>query len=581
MKNNKLEAIQKLLTQKGIDYYLIPNSDEFFSEYPASYAKRIEYLTGFSGSFAIVVIPQEGIPYLFTDGRYTTQAKLECGQAYKILNIREQNISNFFNGHDKLIIGFDPKVCSKQFIDSLKNSCPNYQFEITENLVDLIWENKPTYPSSPAFTLPLNMVGNTVSSKLAPLVGMIIASHADYLLFTNPETICWLLNLRSHDLEYTPVLLCYALIDVQGNIALFLNKADRLRDVKLDSDIKLEMHELSKLEEILSNKLSGKTIIYDAANSNIYFDNLLNTQAKVIHTNDTTLILRAQKNNIEIKAIEHAHLLDAVSVINSLYNISTMINEQASLDEMKVDQILLHERSKHDDFLFPSFSTIAGFNENGAIIHYRANHNTNKVINGNGLLLIDSGGQYYSGTTDITRTILIGDTAAKFSKYYTAVLKGHIDLALARFPANTTGSQLDCLARKYIWELGLDYDHGTGHGVGMCLNVHEGPQRISKTPSSQALLPGMLLSNEPGIYKVGQFGIRIENLMYVKQGQDGFLSFKQLTLVPYEKNLIDFSSLSPHQYEWLKAYYNDIKSQILPKIEDLKASKWLTEQIAI
>ncbi|MBN8827565.1 MAG: aminopeptidase P family protein [Sphingobacteriia bacterium] len=584
------KVLKQYLKDNNIDAFAIGSSDEFLSEYAAEYAKRLKFITNFTGSAGIAIITGKlEKNAFFTDGRYTTQASLELSDDFEIYNFSELGDSVFAewisnNIPEGGVLAFDSKLHTKKMIDctKLRLAGKNYIFRSIENPVDKIWKDQPSQPSSNSFIQPIEYSGCEVKAKLEDILKYMRDHDADYYLLTKAESVSWLLNIRAYDLSNTPVLLSYALIDKNGVITLFTYNIERINQNILNKiHAQINVKVIDEIESYLLTNLKGKNIIFDQELSQAWFSDLLSDISNIINKKDITILKRAIKNDSEIEAIKKAHKLDAVAMITSLYDVNFKIQNGEYIDELEVGKIFFHNRNSQLEFISESFDTIAGFGSNGAIIHYRATEKSNKQIVGDNLLLIDSGGQYLCGTTDITRTILVGKAKAKWIEYYTLVLKGHINLARAKFPNKTTGHQLDVLARFHLWQCGLDYQHGTGHGVGNCLNVHEGPHSISTYANPQPLIPGMVTSNEPGVYLPGEFGIRIENLMYVKQSNNNFNSFEQLTLVPYDKRLIDFSMLEIHEKKWLNDYYDQIIEEILPLLQDELVKVWFEKEVSI
>lgn len=547
---NKIEALRKLLDQHQIDGFLIPSSDEFFNEYCPPYAKRLEWFTEFTGSYGIaLILKDENI--LFTDGRYILQAKQQLGSKYKVINMAESTPWNYLK--EELNIGFDAKLMS--LASSEKYKC---QLIPTDNLIDKIWTEKPVKDISQIFKYPESCSGENIESKINR-----VEFDADALIITLPESICWLLNIRAHDIPYTPFLLSYAILYKNGEIEVFA-------DNKVELGTKIKFKKFEELEAAL-RKLKNKKVQIDPFESSVWLINCLEN-SEIMYEPDPIVNLKSIKNDIEISKNKEIHIQDAIAVINLL----AWLDNNSNQDEISVADKLLEFRKLSPDFIYPSFSTICGFNANGAIIHYSASIESNKKIENDGILLLDSGGQYFGGTTDITRTIAIGKPTKDQKKSFTLVLKGHIALSNAKWPSYVTGAQLDVLARMYLWRENLDYDHGTGHGVGNCLSVHEGPQRITKN-YSHPLKANMISSNEPGLYIENQYGIRIENLVFVKKAENNCLEFENLTLVPIDKNLIEKDLLNKEEIEWLDNYHHKIYQIMEKRIDDKELLLWLKE----
>jgi Xaa-Pro aminopeptidase len=730
MKREALSQLKKFLKDQKLDFFLLPNSDEFFSEYLPESEKRIEYLTGFTGSSATVIFGQER-SYFFTDGRYILQAKqqLDLGE-FEIFNIAEKSVlmwlTENFSAGKKLAL--DAKLVSLNFVKSLldcwtgfvtpSNRSRRLEFDtnvktglqtpsctvvgesnlifLEENPIDKIWKNHPLQKNSAVFLLNEKLCGlDSMSKRKQVLQGL----EADAMIITKPENLCWLLNIRASDVEFTPLLLAYGILFKNGEVELFVEEkrcpvgGDGLSFEKVNL---MQPNCFDLRIGVLARKI--KKIQIDAGTTNYWLYELLQkNNFEISDKKDPIEILKSVKNKIEIDGVIKAHEADGLALTKFLF----WLENSGEIDEILAEEKLLEFRKESPDFLYPSFASISAFASNGAVIHYRATGETNKKFVGNGprnecgvtslemhshlvtpssakvtslemrshlvtpssakvtslemhphlvtphllrgpeitncktgfvtpssssvpsqqdmngwtglqtpssaklqtsssaslemhshlvtphllrgpeitdsLYLIDSGGQYFGenfcGTTDVTRTIAIGNPSSEMIENFTRVLKGHIALACTKFPIGTTGAQLDALARNHLWQAGLDYDHGTGHGVGHFLSVHEGPQGISKR-AHQPLLPGMILSNEPGFYAEGKYGIRIENLMLVEKFDEKFLCFKTLTLAPIDSKLIDFKMLTRPEKTWLKEYH-EMVAKVVGEGMSLDEKNWI------
>lgn len=569
MIKERLQELRQLLNQYNYAGYIVPSSDEYMSEYTPHYAKRLEYITGFTGSNGVaVILPQ--ITLFFTDGRYLTQSKQQLDASlFEVHNIAEFfsfNWQNYVLKEQK--IAFDPRLFTNQYIHNLKNL--NLVSE-EQNLIDLIWRDQPPRPQSEIFEYDKKYAGQGHEEKINLCRNFLAANQSQALLICDSASICWLLNIRANDVDFCPILLSHLLI-THTEIYLF---SEEQRDIsKIDRGGILSMR-IEKLPYILSS-LKGK-ILFDENQTSVFLYNLFRGLGGQ-HVTNPCMLWKACKNSVEIEWAKKGHIQDAVAMCEALAFIDN--NDLSEVTEFEIGQLLTEYRKLGEGYVLNSFAPICGYQDNGAVIHYRACQKSAKKLNGSGLLLLDSGGHYMGSTTDITRVILLGENKKEYVEYYTRVLKGHIALAAVKFPKNkVTGAHLDVLARRYLWEVGADYGHGTGHGVGNFLSVHEGPQNISlaaKTP----LMSGMILSNEPGYYREGEFGIRIENLMYVNEDANDMLSFEMLTLVPYAKNLIDFDMLSQEELDFLKDYYSKIHAQVAPLLSE-RAKLWLKSQIEL
>jgi Xaa-Pro aminopeptidase len=409
---------------------------------------------------------------------------------------------------------------------------------------------------------------------------LIKKQQADYLLITAPDSVCWLLNIRGQDVPCTPLVLSYGLMDRKGNISVFLESATADQHVCLEQGEGVEFYSINTLEKKI-NELNYNKILIDQSNAPYWFHQYFNA-SKLEHFTDPCQLPKACKNRQEIEGSQRAHIRDGVALVRGLCWIEEKVLSKQVIDEVDVSQAILQFRSEQKNFQQPSFATIAGFTDHGAIVHYQPKKGTahNIVKREGAILLLDSGGQYIDGTTDITRTIAIGAPSKEQKTMNTLVLKGHIALATAVFPKGTTGSQLDVLARYALWQNGADYDHGTGHGVGSFLGVHEGPQRISKFPSQISLQPGMIISNEPGFYKTGEYGIRIENLIVVIEHskKPGYLAFETLSCAPIDSALIDWDLLVETEKKWLSLYHQFVWDNLSVSLPE-KECEWLLSKV--
>ena len=552
-----MKKIKNFLIENNFDYFLLPNSDEFFSEYLPQHQKRIEFITGFSGSNATIIFGQNK-NYFFTDGRYILQAKQQLDlNEFEIINIADKSLFSWLKDNvDKTQnLALDPKLLSKNFIEECENFLSKITF-LQKNPIDEIWIDKPIIKGSQVFSLPLNLVGENFEQKKSKLLDGFLS---DAIFISKPENLNWLLNIRSDDVDYTPLFLAQALLFKNGKLVIFANE-ERFENINLEN---VEIILKEKFEEYFKRFSSQKILIQIDKRATNYWscEVFEKNNIKYFHKNCPIEILKAIKNSHEIIGAKKSHYHDAIAIVRFLFWLEDSQKKQQIISEISAQQKLLEFRQKCDHFLYPSFETISGFEANGAIIHYHSTPQTNKEFLGNSLYLFDSGGQYFGdnfcGTTDITRTIAIGTPTLEMIEDYTRVLKGHIALARIKFPRGTSGSQLDVLARSHLWNVGKNYDHGTGHGVGSFLSVHEGPCSISKN-SPQPLQIGMILSNEPGFYKEGEYGIRLENLMLVTEFDEKFLCFETLTLAPFDFNLIDFKMLTYPEKKWLAEYHRNI-----------------------
>jgi Xaa-Pro aminopeptidase len=533
---NKIELLNNFLTKENLDCLLIPMRDAFNSEYLPHYFNRIRQVSNFTGSNGYIVFLKNQKSLFFTDGRYTLQAKQELDlNQFSIYDFEELTPLAFLKGKN-LGVGFDGNLHT---IDEVRN----YQRqgislkEVGSGLEKIFSVAQPK--PKKIFEIPIKEAGLSATEKFKQVLGEL---GQDYLLLNDPTSICWLLNIRGADLEHTPIVFSYALVSKAKGLEVFLD----IKKLEIGREYNFEINPIQEFEQYLP-KLKSVRLNPKTTSFNHY--NLISGEK--FEASDIVTELKSIKNASEIKNIKKAHIRDA----KAFKLFFDWLSEVESTSEIEVAEKLLEFRKKDKNFVGPSFDTIAGFNENGAIVHYHATPKTNKKISGNGLLLLDSGGQYRYGTTDVTRTIAIGRPTAEQKEYYTLVLKAHIALLHTNFPQGTTGASLDGIVRKFFWDKGLDFNHGTGHGVGYFLNVHEGPASISKRGFAE-IKEGMVLSNEPGLYFENKYGVRIENLVQVvKSYRKGLLTFRNLTIVPYEEKLINFNSLNMKEASYLMHYH--------------------------
>jgi len=575
MLNNKskLQKLRKLMQTRNIDVCLINQTDEFQNEFLPKYSQRLQWLTNFSGSAGEAVITMSKA-YLFVDGRYTLQAKNEVNKnIYKVYNYTEKTPTEILKSFKfkKINFGMDGNIISvKKFNNLTSEIGKNVSIKLLkENLVDLIWHDRPKIKKSIIWHHHYKFHGTKVSDKIKSVTKIIKKQHAQYLFVSSNESICWLLNLRSNDLPYTPIFMSRLIISASGECFLFANIKS---SIKFSKQIKIHQIEPKFLTSFLSNTVSSQKIIADPRTlpSNIY-QSLKKLKSKIKLIDDSIEILKSQKNNTEIKGVRSAHLRDGVALTKAIFWIKESVMKKG-LTELQAVKRIDTNRSKNKHFHSLSFPTIAGSGPNGAIVHYHANKKTNRIIKDTDLFLIDSGGQYLDGTTDVTRTISFNKVSKEQKKMNTLVLKGHIAVATSKFSKSETGKNLNVNARKYLKEHNCNFDHGTGHGVGYFLNVHEGPQSISSV-SKVKFLPGMIISNEPGYYKANAYGIRIENLITVRK-LDNKYEFENLTLAPIDKKLIEVSLLTTNEISWLNTYHKLVYSK-LNKYLKPKEKIWL------
>ena len=579
----RVKAVRTLMTAAAIDALLVPRSDEHLGEYVPSCAERLRWLTGFSGSAGLAIIAAKAAA-LSTDGRYTLQAAAQVDPGtFEVIDSAGKPWLEWLavklpNGG---VIGFDPRLHAAQTITALKAEALKYGFKLkplTSNLVDRVWKDRPVAPSGAVMVQPLAMAGVAAETKIADLQRALKAERQRAVVLTLPDSISWLFNIRGNDVAHNPAVLAFAILHTTGKPELFFDPG------KLDAGTRKYLSGMAKLhapKELAARLKSlqehrNDKVRVDPATASQWIVRALGSVAA--HGSDPCILPKARKNTTELDGARAAHIRDGAAVVRFLAWLDANAPSNA-LDEIAVVEKLASFRQATGMLRDLSFSTIAGSGPNGALPHYRVSTESNRKLRRGEIIVIDSGGQYQDGTTDITRTVAVGAPSAEMRARFTQVLKGHIAIATARFPEGTRGIQLDTLARQALWQAGLDFDHGTGHGVGSFLSVHEGPQSISKRGMA-ALEPGMIVSNEPGFYKVGAFGIRIENLEVVTEpamidgGDRAMLGFESLTLAPIDLRLVDKKMLTAPEIAWLDAYHARVR-KTLEKHLAPDERKWL------
>ena len=562
---NYIKILRSKFKKYEIDGYIIPKNDDFFTEY--SKLNRLEVISNFSGSAGLAIILKKK-NYLFTDGRYTIQSKIESGKNFKIFGFEKLiNCSLFKN----LTLGIDPRLFTNTQIKKyfLKY---NKIKHIEKNLIDEIKKQKKN-TFIPFFSLNENIVGESVNSKLNKIADYLKKNNSDFIFISAPENVAWTLNIRGKDSPNSPIPNSRLIVSKSKKILLISDEKKSLQLIKNKVIKKNEFLDTNDLSKKIS-QLKGKNFIVDDKSCSIFFENLINSKFKIISREDPIYLFKAIKNTTEINNMINAHIFDGVALTKFLYWIKK-INKK-KITEVEAAKKLKNFRKLNKNFLYPSFDTIAGSGPNGAIVHYRAKKENCRTINKKDILLCDSGGQYKYGTTDVTRTICFSNQNQNIKNIFTKVLKGHIAVAITDINKDNTGKKIDKKARKYLNKSNLDYAHGTGHGVGFFLNVHEGPQAITKINTIK-IREGMILSNEPGYYKTNEYGIRIENLVYVKKINKK-LSFQNLTMVPIEKDLINFNLLTDREKNYLFKYHLEVYSKI-SKFLNSNERKWLASFI--
>ena len=565
MISQKLKDLKNKFYHYKIDGYVVPKNDEYFSEFAQK--DKLKTITGFNGSFGLAIVLKKR-NFLFVDGRYVEQAKIQSGENFKIIEIPKKLPHQILNS--RLNLGFDPMVfTSRSLLYFFRNKIK--LIPITNTIVnsDILKD----YTTRKFYSLNPKVVGETVSSKIKRLIQILKNDGSDHILISAPENVAWLLNIRGRDNPFSPIPNCRIIVNTKGDVSFFSNKKKTSNIFKKKNFLKISFYKEKQIEGFL-DKLNAKKIIIDKNSCSVLIENLISSKFRVSKIGDPLYFMKSIKNKVEIKNTIKSHIYDGVAVTKFLCWIKK--NQNKKISEIDAEKKLEFFRKQNKNYLFPSFSTISATGKNGSIIHYRASNKTCREIKQNDIYLCDSGGQYTYGTTDVTRTISFKVQPKNIKDAFTRVLKGHIAVATANISKKKTGSNIDKLARKYLKKVKKDFNHGTGHGVGYFLNVHEGPQAISKR-NNVNLKEGMILSNEPGFYLQGKYGIRIENLVYIKK-QKNNLVFKNLTLAPIDIDLINFKLLSSQEKKYLENYHFEVYSKI-HKFLSLNERKWLLNSI--
>tara|TARA_Y100000591_G_scaffold289176_1_gene273900 strand:- start:4492 stop:6210 length:1719 start_codon:yes stop_codon:yes gene_type:complete len=551
----KINKLKRYFRKEKIDGYIISKNDEFFGEYTPAHNDRLNFISNFSGSYGLALIIKEK-NYLFVDGRYTIQANNQSGNYFKVITIPNKMPYDVLK-NKKLTIGFDPKLFTNKSLNIFfSNSRCSFK-PINKNLIDKIWKRKVKVKCKKFYTLPENSVGNNYKNKINKIISNLRIKKADFQFITASENVAWLLNIRGMDTEYAPIPYSHVLVSKSKKIYFFcdLKKISKFLRKKLN---KVKFINTEMTAKVL-NKIYKQRFVIDKNTCSFYYQKIILKNNKIIDDKDPIDLFKAIKNKKEISNMKKAHIYDGVALTKYLIWLKKNFSKKV-ITEISGSNKLFYFRKKNKKFKFLSFPTISSTGPNGAIIHYKPSNKTNRVLKDGDIYLVDSGGQYEFGTTDVTRTISLNNSSQKIRNIFTRVLKGHIAVANYNLKKGTSGSQIDYKARRYLKEIGLDYAHGTGHGVGYYLNVHEGPHAISKNNKIK-FMEGMIVSNEPGYYEKNNFGIRIENLIYVKKIKKRNY-FENLTLAPLDKELINLKLLNKNEINWINKYHNEVFKNI-------------------
>ncbi|WP_425446888.1 aminopeptidase P family protein [Dethiothermospora halolimnae] len=581
----RVKKLRNLMEERGIDAYIIPSSDPHQSEYVADRWRGRAWISGFTGSAGTVVITKDD-GGLWTDGRYFIQAEDQLkGSGIRLFKMREPKVPTITEYLVDTLksgetVGFDGKLFSVTRVNNMKKEFDKNGIDINSDydLVDEIWQDRPEIPKDKVFIHDVKYAGKSRAEKLKEVRNEMKKKKAKNYLISSLDDIAWLFNLRGNDVNNSPVFISYALVtETRAYIFMDTNKvSEDIKEELLKDDIKVK--EYSELKNSL--KKITDSILFDPLRTNYYMYKQIPFNRDKIKDSEVTTKLKAVKNDTEIENLRNCHLKDGVAIVKFIHWLKNNVKD-GNITEISADEKLTEFRSKQKDFISPSFDTIAAYKEHAAMMHYKATKEGQYTLKDEAMFLIDSGGQYLDGTTDITRTIVLGDITDEMKRDFTLTLKGHINLTIAKFLYGATGSNLDILARKPLWEYGIDYKCGTGHGVGFLLNVHEGPQNFSQVPNKVKLEKGMILTNEPGVYKKDKHGIRLENTLLVVEDEKTefgqFMKFDTISYCPLDLDGVDVNLLTEEERDWLNSYHKEVYDKLSPFLtEEEKA--WLKEE---
>lgn len=582
----KIAKLKELMKERGIDYYIIPSADYHQSEYVGDYFKGREWISGFTGSAGTVVVTQNEVG-LWTDGRYFIQAEKQLqGSGITLFKMGEEGVPTFIqyivnNIQSGETLGFDGKVLATNtvldFEAKFKDKKVNFNFEF--DLVGEIWRDRPSLPASQVFVLAEKFTGESVEKKLTRVRNILEEENCDVNIITSLDDIAWIFNIRGNDVKNNPVNLAYAAITVDKAV-LYIGEE------KLNSEVEkylykngVEVRDYFEIYEDMERVSNSNIIMMDLNKVNYTIFKKLNPEIKVINRSNPSTIMKACKNKVELENLRNSHVKDGVAVTKFMYWLKNSIGKE-EITEMSATQKLESFRKEQELYIEPSFDTIAAYESNAAMMHYKSTSETDRRLEAKNLFLVDSGGQYFDGTTDITRTFVLGECSEELKKHFTLVLKGMINLSKVKFLYGVTGTNLDILARQALWNIGIDYKCGTGHGVGFLLNVHEGPQGIRVQYNPQVLEEGMNVTNEPGVYIAGSHGIRLENELIVQKAEKTefgqFMKFETMTYAPLDLDGVIKELLSKEEIEYLNNYHQMVYEKVSPYLT-LEEKEWLKE----
>jgi len=570
----RIAELRKYMNKRELDAWIVPSSDPHQSEYVADRWKGRAWISGFTGSAGIVVFTADKAG-LWTDSRYFLQASEELeGSGIDLFKMGMPDVPSY---NDWLLeqlgennrVGFDPELFSASAVKNMKKKFASKKISIVmeSDLLDLIWQERPTVPKNKIFLHTEEFAGETRGAKIERVREEMVKKGSDYHIVSSLDDIAWLFNIRGNDVECNPVVICYAAISMDETV-LFVN-SEKIGESERSALVKdkIMINDYRKIASYLGAIKSKKTVLIDPQKTSQFLLDSINIDAVIKEDMNITTKMKAVKNETEIMGMKNAHIRDGAAVVKFLHWLSNNIDRE-NVTEVSAAERLTAFRSEGEHYVGNSFGTIAGYGEHGAIIHYSADDKSDATLEKKGLFLLDSGGQYIDGTTDITRTVSLGEATEDEKRDFTLVLKGNIALSMVKFPDSVTGAHLDILARMALWKEGKNYGHGTGHGVGAFLNVHEGPQNISPGFNGVKIEDGMIMSNEPGFYKAGEYGIRTENLILAAVDEESefgrFLKFETITICPVDRSLVVAEMLSDEERAWLNSYHRDVYEKLLP-----------------
>ena len=583
----RLSAIRTEMAKSNLDAFIIPRADEYLGEYVPAHNERMLWSSGFTGSAGMIIVLKDSAA-IFVDGRYTVQVRQQVdAELFEYLSLHDNPQAQWLT--EKLSananVGFDARLHTLSWFNNTRNTLSKALIELVavkNNPIDLNWSDRPQASSEPIMAFSEQSAGRTSIEKRSTIGAAIKAAGADVAIIAALDSFCWLLNIRGKDVPRLPVVLGTALLHANGDMVLFTDTTKLPAGIEQHVGSGVSFKTEAELETELS-KLKGAKVLASPDTTNAWLQlTAKDAGAELIAGADPVALPKAQKNDAELSGMKACHIRDGVAVSRFLAWLDSEVQAERLYDEGQLADKLESFRLEDPLYQEPSFDTISAAGANAAMCHYNHNDGTPAQMTMNSIYLVDSGAQYLDGTTDVTRTIAIGEVTDEQRKMVTLVLKGHIAIDQAKFPQGTSGQQLDSFARQYLWQHGFDFDHGTGHGVGHYLSVHEGPQGIAKHRSAVALLPGMVLSNEPGYYRANEFGIRLENLVAVRPSvtlancERDMLEFEALTFIPMDARLIDKSLLTSAEIQWFNQYHQQVREKLSPHMQGPELT-WLNK----